>query len=319
MSDQGQSYSTTKGAPVFPYYIDEEMTTSFLATIEGGISTAERISQTIGTSKLGNVEGEAEASGSVPLIGKARARGSAGRSSGITTGEQWEWERQHTLISSFNVLRDLLVEKGFVKSIILDSDVELEVGDIVEFEGSIHENPFLELKEVIETYFKIKPFLENQVETAAPPANGRNARKSQQANRGSRADSLITDEEALAKAMVDLGATSFEETGLLDIHIETGHRLLSDAVVTLRSDQQPNQSIAYSKGSRCTVIGKVTGKVGDGETIKMYRRSGLRIFPPSTLEDIVQTMSQTPGLEFDLGQVAIGGPAIQVLPLAIFV
>lgn len=319
MQGQEQATSSRPGIPVFPYYIDEEMTTSFLATIEGGISTAERISQTIGTSKLGNLEGEAEASGSVPLFGKARARGSIGRSSGVTTGEQWEWERQHTLISSFNVLRDQLYERGFVKSILQDPSVGLKIGDIVEFEGSIRENPFLELKELFETYFKMKPFLENQGTNQRPATGGRHTQKSQQANRGSKAGQSITAEEAMGKAMVDLGATSFEETGLLDIHVATGHNTLSSAVVTLRADQRPSQSIAYSKGSRCTVIGKVTGHVEEGETIKMYRRSGLRMFPSSTFVGIIESMSQLPGLEIDLGQVAISGPAIQVLPLAIFV
>lgn len=318
MSDQRQSYST-KGAPVFPYYIDEEMVTSFLATIEGGLSIVEKVSQTFGSAHQGSVEGGINASGGIPLFGHARVSGNAGRKSESTSGEQWEFERQHTMISLLNLLRQLLLERSIAKVVAANSSMELEIGDIVEFQGSLHENPFVELKQFWETYLKMRPLIPDAEVQQAATSTQRGNRSSQKSQSKNNSAKPISEEDKMIQTIVDMSSQGIEESGLLDVHIETDHSVYEHAVLTLRLDSSPAKSLAYSKGSRCTVIGKITGIAEEEAPILMYRRSGLRYFNLQIFEDAFRPLRNIDELNIDFGELAVPAPAIQVLPLAIFV
>ncbi len=313
--NEGQPATT----PYFPYYIDEDMVTSFLATVEGGLSIAEKVSQTIATAKQRNLSGAVGVSANVPFIAKGDGSGTAGRSSESASEEIWEIERHHTLISLFNLLRDQLLDHGIVRSMRDDPEAHVEVGDIVEFDGSIRNNAFAELKELWETYLLMRPVLDNAgvAEKATPT---RRSSKNPQIPKHTRKPSKpASQEEEMVQLIVDMSSKGLESSGLLDVHIDTGHRVYSSVVLTLRAEHAPAQSIAFSNGSKCTVIGKITGISDEDTAIKMYRRSGLRFFPIDLMEEVFKPLYDLPNLEVDLDMVGVPGPAIQVLPLAIFV
>lgn len=303
----------TIDTPVFPYYLDEEMVMSFLATIDDGLSIVRKVSQTIEDSENGQVNGETEA-GINWLPFKIGAKVGAGISSGTIKGEQWESERQYPTISLFNLLRQQLFRHGIVKSIDVDADVTLGVGDIVEFTGSLRKNPILELKEVWEAYRIMRPTFVNTT------SDSTGISRSNEKRSGSKSpDITLSPDEKRVETILSIGSKGIDDAGLLDVRIQTGHSVFENAVLTLRMERDPAQAIAFSRDSKCKVIGKITGITSDGNYIPLYRRSGLSLFPLDMMEAIFAPLRNLPGLTLDLDDVAVRGPAIQILPLAIFV
>ncbi len=68
-----------------------------------------------------------------------------------------------------------------------------------------------------------------------------------------------------------------------------------------------------------TVIGKVTRVLEQDETINLYRRSMLGSATRGILMQLVQSFNATPGISIQPGSGVIAYPAIEVLPIAIYV
>lgn len=324
MSHDSPEQHTSLSAPVFPYYLDEEMVMSFLATIEGGLSIVQKVSQTVENTEHRDKAGEIEVGGGFLSTFKASAKGGIGRSSNEISSESWEYERQYPIISLFNLLREQLFTLGISKSIVNDPSIPLSVGDIVEFEGSVQKNPFVELADILDTYFRMRPIFEkigaiDRIPNAQPFSSGRHrGTQGKQTVQSGTANGGTVEEQAV-KGIADEAAKGIAESGLLDVSIETGHDTFEKAVLTLRVERDPAQAIAFSRGSKCKVIGKITGLTEADEIIPLYRRSGLRMFPTSAMVELFQPLKNLSGVVMDFDDVAISGPAIQVLPLAIFV
>ncbi|MGB3306069.1 MAG: hypothetical protein WBA63_07775 [Thermomicrobiales bacterium] len=303
---------TVTETPVFPYYLDEEMVMSFLATIDDGLSIVRTVSQTLEDSESGRLEGEVKTSvGWFPF--NLGARAGSGVDTGRVSGEHWEAERQYPLISLFNLLRQRLFELDIAKAIDEAAADSIEIGDIVEFSGSLQRNPIIELGDIWSAYKKMKPAFGLEHSTG-------NIEKNQGRRRSSQGKSpAIPPEERAVEMILDVGVEGTKNSGLMDVRVPTGHDTYKDAVLTLRMDRNPAQAIAFSQGSKCKVIGKVTGITPVGEEIPLFRRSGLEVFPINTLEEIFGTLNNVEGVEINLDAVSVKGPAIQILPLAVFV
>lgn len=320
MADETAGQETHMAAPVFPYYLDEEMVMSFLATIEDGLSIVRKVSQTIEDVVSRDVEGEVGGRGIFPPF-TGSAHGRAGRSRDSVSGEVLEYERHYPAIALFNVLREQLVKHRLVTSLAAEPNATLSVGDIVEFEGSVRKNPFMELSDIWNAYLEMRPYFDETVVTPALPSNQR--RRNQNASqhttvRAALAKPRNLDEERVG-LILETARRGIEESGLLDVSVPIGHDTFRAAVLTLRVERNPAQAIAFSRGSRSRVIGKISGITEAAESILLYRRSSLEMFPIKLMASIIEPMRQIPELAIDLDDVAIDGPAIQVLPLAIFV
>lgn len=308
---EGQRVTET---PVFPYYLDEEMVMSFLATIDDGLSIVRKVSQTLEDTEQGHLEGEVRAGISWLPFNFGGHVGS-GMNSGRVSGEHWEAERQYPLISLFNLLRKMLFEKGVAKSIDGNVADPVEIGDVIEFSGSLRRNPIFELNDVWKTYQRLKPTFEQ--------ISGENEKGSTKV-RSDRRKNLspvteINPQEKALKSILDVGVEGATSSGLLDVRASIGHEVFKDVVLTLRMERDPAQAIAFSQGSRCRVIGKVTGITPEGGYIPLFRRSGLELFPIETIGQLFAPFNNLPTTAIDLDDVAVKGPVIQVLPLAVFV
>ena len=68
-----------------------------------------------------------------------------------------------------------------------------------------------------------------------------------------------------------------------------------------------------------TVIGKATRILTDQETINLYRRSVLGIAAQSVSEQIAQSFSSVPEVDINLESPVIRYPAVEIVPMAIYV
>lgn len=320
MTEAPQNQDAKLEAPVFPYYLDEEMVMSFLATIEDGLSIVQKVSQTIEDVVSRELEGEVGGRGIFPPF-TASASGRAGRSRDSVSGEVLEYERHYPSIALFNLLREQLVKHNMVTSLTNNQNEALSVGDIVEFEGSIRKNPFVELNEIWNTYLEMRPYFEDASATTAQPNNQRGKSRSssqQSTSRAALSKPRDLDEERVG-VILEIATRGIEESRLLDVSVQIEHKVYESAVLTLRTERNPAQAVAFSRGSKCKVIGKISGITEAGESIRLYRRSSLEMFSTETMAPIIEPMRNLPELAIDLDNVAIEGPAIQILPLAIFV
>lgn len=90
------------------------------------------------------------------------------------------------------------------------------------------------------------------------------------------------------------------------------------AVLTVSSEYYSPEVNEYLRAGAFRVIGKVTKVIGEGQTINLTRRTLLGVANPSVAQGIVQS-ADTEDLKLDVSDPIITAPAVQILPMAIFI
>ncbi len=129
---------------IVPVYLNQKLVFDLLAMLQGGISTVTTVTEASSNTKS---EGEKISAGfglseAFSTLLKIDLSGSKDKSSGSEETSSSSQERVHTPASLFFQLRNLLVEKEYLKEA---TDHELpKAGDFVEFEGYLKRNPIVE-------------------------------------------------------------------------------------------------------------------------------------------------------------------------------
>lgn len=173
-SDSLESVSSDSQAglePVFPIYLDVEMLTGFLATLEGGFSLASNVSSTEGSTRASGNAGSIS-TGTSGLLGQLfQLDFSGGIQGGTSADERKEikFVLQHTEVSLFNRLRGQLYDLDMVETIDDETKALPKLGSIVEFEGVIQSNP---LTQVLRIFGPIMSLIEDE----SPPLSKKGQR-----------------------------------------------------------------------------------------------------------------------------------------------
>lgn len=284
---------------VIPVYLNQRVVFDLVAVLEGGIASVTQVSQThseaAGESKqIGASFGLSNALSSllkIDLTGK-RDQKSSDESSKTTTED-----RIHTPVSLFIALRSILHKKQYLKHI--ETGVDIVPGDLVEFSTVLKRNPLIEtLDSFIEIIDMLKVF-------EGKPQKG----KGKQSNEMSQ----------IKKQMASL-LSSLKGGDTMDL---TTPPLLSShrAVISIEKQNLNDPSMSDLVDGTFRVVGKVTRSLKASEgSISLNRKSAFNRLPSSALEQF-KTAFQAPELaEMDFPELEweIKGPAIQVLPIAIF-
>ena len=91
------------------------------------------------------------------------------------------------------------------------------------------------------------------------------------------------------------------------------------AVVTLRTENLRDLTLSELHKNSVRVLGKVTRVIGLEESMSAFENYGMALLPPSTLSDALHQMLDNQELEVEFSEVQVKGPALQVLPLMVFV
>lgn len=67
------------------------------------------------------------------------------------------------------------------------------------------------------------------------------------------------------------------------------------------------------------MVGKVTRVLAEGETINLTRRTALGLGGPDLARQVVTDVTSDNEIFVDLGDPVVEPPAVQLLPLAVFV
>ena len=91
------------------------------------------------------------------------------------------------------------------------------------------------------------------------------------------------------------------------------------AVVTLRTENLRDLTLSELHKNSVRVLGKVTRVIGPGESMSPFENYGMALLNPSMLRDVLQPLLDNEELAVEFSEVQVKGPALQVLPLMVFV
>lgn len=326
---------TESGQLAHPVYLDEPMMLSFLAHLEGGVSVEqEETARETGARERG-VKGRAGAKARLWGVADANLDTEGSTSRRDETASESKSTRHHTAASLFNLLYFYLKEDSKVVTVNDPTDLNaVTPGQIVELRGEYLGNP---LEDALAFFSSIVPYLveQEQAQREAAETTLRQSRPKNAAKSGNPARRAAASEEsseiiaAVAEALS--AATSSDDLGMKmlmrmwdDISSASMHDLLFrtagglNAIVAVSSAFYSDQTKEYLRAGEFSVIGKVTRVIADGQEVNLARRTVLGVAGPDTARGLLEGLRESE-MHLDLEDPIVSGPAVQILPMAVFI
>lgn len=303
---------------VHPVYLDTPMLVSFVAAAEDGFAFESEETEKGATATDRTREATGRVRAGFPALGSLIGLDMSGRY-GRKDQEQESREtkvvRQHTEASLFNLLRHELIVQDRITVIERGEQLSgLEIGDLVEIMGEIVGNP---LQQMLDLFFQILPYLGHDVEALMKPKKredpGKSGNPAVRAGAGQSGD--LEEEDSLrllATMRGDLDNGSVRDLVLLG---PMGIR----AVLALSTEFLTPAAADRLLGGRFTAIGKVSRVLAPDESINLTRRTVLGLGGPAVARKLVTGFTSDNSLFVDIGDPVVEPPAVQLLPLAVFV
>lgn len=289
---------------IVPVYLNQRLVFDLLAMLQGGISTVTAVTKKEATNtscqdKAGATFGLSQA---FSTLLKIDLSGEKSKSSGSSGENKLTEERVHTPASLFYQLRSILIEKKILK--VLSEKVLPDPGDIVEFEASLKRNPIVETMDSLSEMMNLAILFDDK---------GAQQKGQKRSSKGS-------EYQKIQKQMVAF-SESLKTGDTIDL---TAHNLSTShaAVITVETGFLNDPMMADLVDGKFRVLGKVIRSLDTAsESISLIRKTALSKMPPPLLMQVFGQLS-TLGSEqgFDIPQLEweIPGPAIQILPVAIY-
>lgn len=309
---------------VHPLYLDYQMMTSFVAFLEGGFSLEDEQKMTTQGSK--ETEGKGSLSAklpALPLIGvSAAGEGSASGKSEHSV--DYQEKRHRTEASLFNYLyKRLKLEKSIHVLNSMDDLPVLNTGDLVEVSGEYKGNPLSDVVALGAQYVKYAEGIaedaarEKKKQAAASRSGNPAVRSSAQAAPPS---ALATQAAALewdpvTKRIMEQMQAELEASPVHDVLLSGLSGV--EAVLTVSADYFTSATREFLREGEVRVMGKLTRILSGNEQINLSRRTLFGVAGGSLAEGLEAFFRANPGL--GKTKSLIHGPAIQILPMAIFV
>ncbi len=225
-------------------------------------------------------------------------------------------QRHHTAASLFNILYGYLREDDECRDVSEPEHlIELKAGQLIEFTGEYLGNP---LEDILNFFGALKPYLDPDVTPAAAPANARSgnpAKKAAAAAAAQPAPAQATDNEGLK--LMAMMAKDIEASPVHDLLFETSEGL--EAVVTVATEFYNEGTKENLREGEFRVVGKVTKVLQDGDSINLTRRTVMGATGSDMAQDTIDGFRNVDELSLNVADPIVSGPAVQVLPMSIFV
>ena len=291
--------------PIVPVYLNQKLVFDLVAMLRGGISMVTAVTSSSAKQQSEQQEVSAKFGLNEALSTLLRVDLSGGKSKekASDTSTELTEERVHTPASLYYELKNLLAEQGYLST---PSPGELpSPGEFVEFTAALQRNPIVETLDSMVEMLKLANMF-----TEEPPKQTKKSGAKRHMSEGQRALGQITSLSDALKAgsTIDL-TTSGTEPGFRSVvTVET--RFLNDPFMSDLVD------------GRFNVLGKVIRSVEDNnESISLLRKTALEKMPKETLNEVFTALSNLKSEGgFSMPKILwkVPGPAIQVLPVAIY-
>lgn len=301
-----------------PIYLDTNTLLDMLATVEDGFKTVEKVT-TKGASST-NAEGNAKVDGgtefgipNVLSLLKINLGVSASLKKGSEKSEERTSERYHTYGSLFNRLRSYLDDNATVTR--LDGQKgqwdSIKPSDFVEIHGIFRPNPLANNLEVLEKVFKLGQLM-NLIPSSGPVNDSSKGRQSSRS-------SPPPEHQILAFLQGVLGDIQAERLRafVIDLPQPVGGKV----VTYLSLEYLRDKTLIEISHKEYRLLGKVARKLtqNSSESIDLLINTGLGGIGKETIGNIVNQLSSVPGMSLPRPEVGIAGPALEVVPIAVFV
>jgi hypothetical protein len=309
---------------IHPIYLDVPMMVSFFAAIEGGISYSGEFTERIRSSLARDREGQGKAG--LPAIASlfGLSLDMSGRFKRQTEDEEsteMKVIREHTEASLFNLLRESLRNQDTFVEINDPSHLaEINAGQLVEISGEILGNP---LQQILDAIWQILPYLGIDPEAELNrTGSSRGGHRGGQAKRShTTAQQASSEDDAFTLADLRLLRTMRDDVGnakVRDLILQAGGGVR--AVLTMAREFLTEEAEEYLLGGRFVALGKVTRVLEEGETINLTRRTAIGLARPEIARDLISSINaEDSDIKVTVGDPIIEAPALQILPLALFV
>ncbi|WIG54726.1 MAG: hypothetical protein OJF61_000512 [Rhodanobacteraceae bacterium] len=290
--------------PIVPVYLNQKLVFDLVAMLRGGISTVTAITSSIGRQQIEQQDVSAKFGLSDALstllsinLSGAKTKGQTNDSSSTSSEE-----RVHTPASLFYELRNMLAEQ---KCLTTPAAGELpSPGDFVEFTASLKRNSIVETLDSLSEVLRLAIVFKD---TPEPPKKGG-------------VKNYKTEDEEIREQIASL-SDALKAGSTIDLTTsETDGKFRS--VVTVETEFLNDPFMSDLVDGHFNVLGKVIRSVAtNDESISLLRKTALSKMPVDTLETLFAALSDLKNEKgFDVPEILweVPGPAIQVLPVAIY-
>jgi|GEM_PF-843314 hypothetical protein len=324
---------------VIPIYIDTNALLDLLASIEDGFSVVEKVTTRNSDSKNINREVKADTGTefgipNVLSMLKLNIGYSSNWKKTREDGKESQTDRYHTYGSLFYRLREFLEQNELIKYPSQDHIIweDIKASDFIEIHGIFRPNPLSDslkiLCRTLDLFMMMSDYIpnnssvnisnsrlskqpaRNQQKSNTPIANSRNSFNQEQLKQ------IEQFKNFFIGILKDI-QTDNVFTFVTDIHDIPEHQ----AVSLVYSDYLRDQTIREISHKEYRMLGKVVRKIDkeDSETIDLLLGTGLGGISRSVLDQIITVLGIIPGMNLPKIQTEIKGPALEIVPVAIYV
>ncbi len=301
---------------IHPIYLDIPMLVSFPAAFEGGLSFGTEVTREESSSSAVALDGGAKF-GLSRLFGQFLDASASLDVHDTQEGIERSVERTsraHTESSVAILLYDKLRNgSGYIIDLeTLDAAREIEPGALVEIAGTVEKNAIDAIIDCIDAVNILSKLgSEDQPEDFERTSGKRRNNSGSSRSKRSSNNPLAAIRDALDQDR--------KRTPISNILLRCSTPNEVTAVVTLRTENLRDLTLSELHKNSVRVLGKVTRVIDHGESMSPFENYGMALLHPSTLQEAFRELGNNDAVAFELSEVQVQGPALQILPLMVFV
>lgn len=297
---------------IHPIYLDVPMLVSFAAALQGGLSFGSEVTheKAVEQSDASNVAGKLGLSELFSSLFQASVKAEARESAETADTQVTKESKAHTEASIAIVLYDQLRRSsGYLAQPKDVSDfAALEPGALVELHGTMLKNPVDAVIDYIDA-----------VNILSRLATGQESQQSHQPkHHPKKAEQTISGDPTLLRIREALDQDR-RRTPISNVQLKCSQPKGMTAVVTLRTHNLRDLTLSELHKNSVRVVGKVTRAISEGQTMSAFENYGMAMVPAVQLTELFKQIASTSGVIVEFSDVAVDGPAVQILPLMVFV
>jgi len=303
---------------IVPIYVDTNALLDLLASIEGGFSFVEKVTSRTSTTSERDKSALAEAGTefgipNVLSLLKIKLGGSLSTKKGEEKGEEREAERYHTYGSLLHRLRTYLESEKLIKHLdIEDGDWDsIEPSNFVEIRGIVRPNPLSDSFSRIDRLIGIIQIVSGvKISSPNQQTNGKGGKSQIDKNQ-------ITQIRQFIKGVLSDIEKENIRTFVIDMLSPEG----CCAVALLYTNYLRDQTMTELENKEYRLLGKVVRKITEDseERIDLLHGTGLGGIGRDMLDNLLGSFNQLEGMNLPEVRSEITGPALEIVPIAIFI
>jgi len=297
---------------IHPIYLDVPMLVSFAAALQGGLSFGSEVThqKAVAQADVSKAAGKLGLSELFSSLFQASVRAEATESAETADTEVRRESKAHTEASIAIALYDQLRRSSgyLAQPKDVNDFASLEPGALVELHGTTLKNAVDAVIDYIDAV--------NILTRLAP---GQEQQKGHQSKHQlKKGEQHVSGDPTLLRIREALDEDR-RRTPISNVQLKCSQPKGMTAVVTLRTQNLRDLTLSELHKNSVRVVGKVTRVVGQGHTMSAFENYGMAMVPANQLTQLFKEIASTAGVVVEFSDVAVDGPAVQVLPLMVFV